>query len=112
MFIRCDRGVRMLLVELVDGGVQDFGFHFVVIGVKDRQPLVGLLDRRGTSMGRGSASAAAPPGAQAESATRQASGRQRHCTCVFFIVSPPSYVGRVSLPLSYKTKVELRWRNP
>ena len=62
MFIRCDRGIGMLLVELTDGGVQDFGFHFVVIGVKDRQPLVGLFTGGGTSMGAGSASAlSAPP---------------------------------------------------
>ena len=54
----------MLLVELVDGGVQDFGFHFVVIGVKDRQPLVGLFDRRGDLDGQRLGIGAARPAAR------------------------------------------------
>ena len=72
MFIRCDRGVRMLLVELIDGGVQDFGFHFVVIGVKDRQPLVGLFHRRGHLDGGGLGIGAVRPARRTGGQARQA----------------------------------------
>ena len=67
----------MLLVELTDGGVQNFGFHFVVIGVEDGQAGVFLFHRWGYLNGQGFGIGAARPAARRAGGQRKNTGQRQ-----------------------------------